>query len=54
MEIIKLYKELSGEIITIGSDAHNTEDVGSGHFLTIKMLKFLVFGYISKYENLQE
>lgn len=51
MEIIKLYKELGGELITIGSDAHNTEGVGSGYFLTIEMLKYYEFGNIFKYEN---
>lgn len=29
-EYIKLYRDLGGEIITIGSDAHTTEDLGKG------------------------
>lgn len=51
MEIIKFYKELGGEIITIGSDAHNTEDVGSGYFSTIQMLKNYEFRSIFKFEK---
>jgi len=34
-QILKLYKELGGEIITIGSDAHKKEYVGD-HFLDAK------------------
>lgn len=51
VEIIKLYKELGGEIITIGSDAHKNEDVASGYFYTIEMLKKYKFKYIFKYKN---
>jgi histidinol-phosphatase (PHP family) len=51
IEIIKFYKELGGEIITIGFDSHNTEDVGSGYFLVIEMLKFHRFRHVFKYKN---
>ncbi|MEN8078562.1 histidinol-phosphatase HisJ family protein [Clostridioides difficile] len=51
IEILKLYKELGGEIITIGSDAHISEDVGNGYFSAIDMLKFLKFEKIFKYNK---
>lgn len=50
-EIFKRYHELGGEIITIGSDAHNTEDICS-HFTTAyKLLKELDIKYIATYRN---
>lgn len=51
IEILKLYKELGGEIITIGSDSHNTEDVASGYPLAIDMLKNLKFDKVFKFEK---
>lgn len=30
LEYIRLYRELGGEIITLGSDAHRTSDIGAG------------------------
>lgn len=46
IQILKMYKELGGEIITIGSDAHRAEDVGYGYREAEKMLKELGFKYI--------
>lgn len=51
VEIIKLYKELGGEIVTIGSDAHDAKSVGSGYFFALEMLKNTGFGYIFKFEK---
>lgn len=51
VEIIKFYKELGGEIITIGSDSHNSEDIGSNYFCTIEMLKKCKIRHIYKYKN---
>lgn len=30
LDVLKLYRDLGGEILTIGSDAHSAEDVGKG------------------------
>jgi len=30
LELVKLYRELGGEIITIGSDAHRCEELAAG------------------------
>ena len=51
IEVLRLYKELGGEIITIGSDSHNTEDVSKGYLLAIDMLKNLKFENIFKFEK---
>ena len=42
-ELIRLYQECGGELITIGSDAHTSEDVGKGIEETAKVLRELGF-----------
>ena len=50
-EIIKRYKELGGEIITIGSDAHSFQNVG-GYFDTAReILLSCGFKYYSVFTN---
>ncbi|MBU5437466.1 histidinol-phosphatase HisJ family protein [Tissierella sp. MSJ-40] len=46
MQILKLYKELGGEIITIGSDAHSPEFVGYEYKAAEKLLRELGFKYL--------
>jgi len=46
-DLLKLYKETGGELITVGSDAHNTLDIFSGIPHTYKRLLELGFKYIS-------
>lgn len=46
LSILELYKELGGETITIGSDSHTPETVGSDYRLAEKMLRELGFKYI--------
>lgn len=50
-DIIKRYKELGGEIITIGSDAHKAEDVGEKFDIAEEILKDCGFKYYSTFEN---
>ena len=38
-EILKRYKELGGTIITVGSDAHKVEDLGSNFDIAFEILK---------------
>lgn len=49
--ILKRYKELGGEIITIGSDAHKPQDIGDHFDSAISMLKEAGFEYISIFRN---
>ena len=44
-DIIKRYKELGGEIITIGSDAHNPEHLAFDFYKTADILKDCDFKY---------
>lgn len=46
IQILRRYKELGGEILTIGSDAHSPEDVGYEYKLAEKLLRDLGFKYI--------
>lgn len=51
VEILTLYKELGGEIITIGSDGHKAEDVGEGCKEALKILKDLGYKNIYTFKN---
>ncbi|MDR3597297.1 histidinol-phosphatase HisJ family protein [Clostridium sp.] len=53
LEILHMYKDLSGEILTVGSDAHTTNRVGEGINYTYELLKNVGFKYIFTYENRQ-
>lgn len=46
IQILKLYKDLGGEIITIGSDSHTPENIGYEYKTVEKMLKELGFKFI--------
>lgn len=50
-DIISFYRQLGGEIITIGSDAHNCEDIGKGVLNAIELLAKAGFHYITVFEN---
>ena len=47
---LKRFKELGGEIVTIGSDAHNAERVGQYAQEALDVLRE-VFGYVCTFEN---
>lgn len=51
VEIIKLYKELGGEILTIGSDAHTPQDIGHNFASTKALLKELGYTHTSMFKN---
>lgn len=51
IEIIKLYKELGGSVITVGSDAHTKEDVGAGIDESIDLLRKIGFKQIAIYRG---
>lgn len=50
-DILRRYRELGGEIITIGSDAHEPAYIGSHFDDTCALLKELGFKYYSVFEN---
>lgn len=45
LDVIKRYKELGGEIITVGSDAHKPSDIGSDFDKACDILKACGFKY---------
>ena len=51
--ILKLYKELGGTIITIGSDSHKKEHLGAYVKETQDALRKLGFEYYCTYENMK-
>lgn len=50
-DILKCYKRLGGEIVTVGSDAHRPEDVAYAYDEIIAMLKRLDFKYVTYYSS---
>jgi histidinol-phosphatase (PHP family) len=48
-KLLRIYKELGGELITIGSDAHNTQDLGSGISEGMNILEDCGFKYYTVY-----
>jgi histidinol-phosphatase (PHP family) len=51
VEIIQLYKELGGEILTIGSDSHTVDDVGGNFSEAVSLAKDCGFNYIYTFEK---
>lgn len=50
-DVLRRYKELGGELVTIGSDAHSPEYVGSEFEKCGEILKECGFGYYAVYRN---
>ena len=51
--ILKLYKELGGEIITIGSDAHRSEHIGYQIPFIQTILKDIGFQHICTFDKMK-
>lgn len=49
--ILRLYRELGGERITVGSDAHRTVDAGKGIRKSFELLRELGFRYVCAYRK---
>ena len=49
--VIRRYRQLGGEIITVGTDAHKTQDVGSYLDLASEILQLCGFKYYTIYEK---
>ncbi len=52
-EILKLYRSLGGKIITIGSDSHRPEELGTFVNQAKENLKELGFDYFCTFENMK-
>jgi histidinol-phosphatase (PHP family) len=52
-EILKLYYDCGGKIITIGSDSHDKTTLGDNFEDVIKLLKKIGFEDIYVYENMK-
>lgn len=50
-DILKMYRNLGGELISLGSDSHNTKDLGKGIKETVSLLKSLGFTHITYYKK---
>lgn len=50
-DLLKYYFELGGELVTIGSDAHNARDLGADFQSAEKMLSEIGFGYVTRIKN---
>lgn len=50
-DIVELYYQCGGRVITLGSDAHEIEKIGQNLFRGIEILKSIGFKYLSVYEN---
>lgn len=51
LEILHMYKDLKGEILTVGSDAHTSNRVGEKISYVYDMLKNIGFKYVFTYDN---
>jgi len=51
LEILHMYKDLKGEILTVGSDAHTSKRVGEKISYAYDMLKDIGFKYVFTYDN---
>ncbi len=51
IEALKLYRQLGGEIITVGSDAHQKENIGYGFPQAEELLKEIGFHYYTVYKE---
>ena len=50
-DILKRYRELGGELVTIGSDAHDTSAIASDYDKAMEALEYAGFKYYCMYMN---
>lgn len=53
LKYVKMFKDLGGEIITIGSDGHDTDAVGKYITDATEMVKEAGFKYVARYRNMK-
>lgn len=49
--VLKRYRELGGEIITVGSDSHDTQHIGDSFDRAAEVLKECGFRYYTVFEK---
>lgn len=52
-DFLRLYRELGGEIITVGSDSHGEKNLCDGFDYTFDLLKGIGFRYISTFSKMK-
>ncbi len=52
-EILKMYYDLGGKVITVGSDSHRAKDIGRHITYIYEELKKIGFKYICTFENMK-
>lgn len=50
-DVLKLYRELGGEILTLGSDAHFAFHVGDGLSYAIELARYAGFRYLTTFDK---
>lgn len=53
LPILNLYKQLGGEIITIGSDAHKPDRIGEYYDEAVQLIKSAGFQYVTTFDKLK-
>ena len=53
VRVLKRYRELGGETVTLGSDAHNYSRIGKGFAAAIELIKYCGFGYVAHFAGMQ-
>jgi len=51
LDVLKLYRKLGGEILTIGSDAHLAKDVGKGLAEAVELAKEAGFRFVTVFRE---
>ena len=51
LDVIKRYRELGGDVITVGSDAHKASDIAADYARAEEVLKACGFSYYCIFEN---
>ena len=51
LEVLRWYRELGGEILTLGSDAHRPEDVASDFDVALEMARAAGFKRLARFEK---
>ena len=50
-DLLIQYRQLGGEIVTLGTDAHDPEDLGKGILQATRLLRELGFRYYTVYRR---
>lgn len=51
VDVLKMYYDIGGRIVTVGSDAHNAGAIGKGVRAAMDMLRGIGFEYVARYSK---